>query len=283
MLTSFSRQIEELHGFESDYMKILYYDLPKNYNENYKSYEYNRLCTILQGSKQVSINNGNKFKYDSSEFILLPPNSCVNLSIMEDTKAVVYEISDKLIDDICTRVVVEKEEDVSLIKNEIGKKLFNPAISSTMDRMTSMLASDVKNKEFLMDLYSQELVYGLLINDYITKSDKELLTPSEKCIEYIRNNISIGISFKDLAHDLNMSPSNLTLLFKRDYGMTPKEYQNLLRLKLAKDMIKCKNITEVSYDLGFESLSYFIKLFKQYYGITPKQYYMENYKVGKAT
>lgn len=278
MLTSFSRQVEEFHGFESNYVKILYYDLPKNYRENYKSYEYNRLCTILEGSKEVSINSGSKFTYDSSEFILLPPNSCVNLSIMENTKAIVYEISDKLISDVSSKVETLSDDSVSLSKKDIEKKLFDPSLHFTMSRMNNILTSTIKNKEFLMDLYSQELMYSLLINEYIGKTDKEALKPSEKCIEYIRDNISSRISFKDYAEQLNMSPSGLTLMFKRDYGMTPKEYQNLLRLKLAKNMIQYKNITEVAYDLGFDSLSYFIKLFKQYYGQTPKQYYMNNYR-----
>ena len=54
----FDRQLELADGIETEYLRILYYTFEKNYNDTYKSYEYKRLCTIVDGEKNVRINNG---------------------------------------------------------------------------------------------------------------------------------------------------------------------------------------------------------------------------------
>ena len=114
MLHNFDRKFERNHDFETEYLKILYYDLSANYRETYKSYHYNRLCTIVQGTKHVRINSGDEFDYSTSDFILIPPNSGVEMEIKDPTIAIVYEISDKLIDD--TRKKIQLNHDVDFKK-----------------------------------------------------------------------------------------------------------------------------------------------------------------------
>ena len=79
-------------------------------------------------------------------------------------------------------------------------------------------------------------------------------------------------TIKEVAAELNISPSALINSFKKNTGYTPKEYQNLVKLKASVHKLKEKSVTDVCYDLGFENISYFIKIFKSYYGETPKQY-----------
>ena len=50
----FDRQLELADGIETEYLRILYYTFEKNYNDTYKSYEYKRLCTIVDGEKNIS-------------------------------------------------------------------------------------------------------------------------------------------------------------------------------------------------------------------------------------
>ena len=65
----FDRQLELADGIETEYLRILYYTFEKNYKDTYKSYEYKRLCTIVDGEKNVRINNGENIIYDSSKYI----------------------------------------------------------------------------------------------------------------------------------------------------------------------------------------------------------------------
>lgn len=275
MIRNFDRHFEKHHHFETEYLKILYYDLSKDYKEIYKSYQYNRLCTIVTGKKHVKINNGKEFDYNASEFILLPPHSSVEMEIKEDTIAIVYEINDKLIEDIQNRIQLNSDHDCNLSQNTIIKEDFSGSIKSSIQRINSYCMSNDPNKPFLIDLSSQELIYNLM-KDYSIYSHSSTHTndPVNYTLNFLKENIFHNVTIKEIAEHLNMSPSNLISCFKKRTNMTPKEYQNILKLKISKEELKHKNVTEVCYKLGFENVSYFIKLFKNYYGETPKQYAM---------
>lgn len=130
-----------------------------------------------------------------------------------------------------------------------------------------------KNKEFLLDLYAQELVYNLFkIKGIQQVINLERVNPIHKSLKYIQDNIRQPISISQLASDQNMSETNFCNSFKKIVGITPKEYITNMKLTKAKDMLKNQNVTEVAFDLGYENISHFIALFKNKYGITPKQY-----------
>ena len=50
-MDKFDRNLELSDGLETEYLRLLYYDFNKYYNDIYKSYEYKRLCTIINGEK----------------------------------------------------------------------------------------------------------------------------------------------------------------------------------------------------------------------------------------
>jgi AraC-like DNA-binding protein len=61
--------------------------------------------------------------------------------------------------------------------------------------------------------------------------------------------------------------------FKRYNDITPKQYLLDLKLEYACDQLKNsdKPVSEISYDIGYENVSHFIKAFKKKYNTTPKQ------------
>lgn len=139
--------------------------------------------------------------------------------------------------------------------------------------LPNISAKPYKNKEFLLNLYAQELVYHLIkIKGIQQIINLENDNPIYKSIKFIHDNIRQPISIGQLAYNLNMSDTNFCQSFKKMMGITPKEYITNLKLTQAKDMLKNQNVTEVAYDLGYENISHFIALFKIKYGITPKQY-----------
>lgn len=275
MIHNFDRRFENNNNYETEYLKILYYDLSKDYKGIYRSYQYNRLCTIVNGIKHVKINNEKEFDYNESEFILLPPNSSIEMEAKEDTIAIVYEISDKLIEDTKNHIQIEYLTDLVEPTKKILRDKIHNSLNSPIQRINQYCMSNDPNKAFLIDLCSQELIYNLIKNHYIPidYSGKNL-DPVTYTLNYLRENIYQAVTINELANYLNMSTSNLISSFKKKTNMTPKEYHNLLKLKKSKEELRYKNVTEVCYELGFQNVSYFIKLFKKYYGETPKQFAM---------
>lgn len=273
MLTDFNRDLELVDSLETDYLKILYYDLSPMSGE-YKSYENSRLCTILEGRKNVSVNKNTSFTYTPSQFILLPPQSTVHMDIDVPTKALVFELNDILL-----KLVTEKiSADLGANYETLNESRFflgnvNSDLSNCLNNINYISLESNKNKEFLLDLYAQELAYHLIKVKGIQQIiNLEFSHPIHKALKYINENMKQQISISQLAYDLNMSETNFSNSFKKAMGVTPRVYITNLKLTQAKKMLKNQNVSEVANDLGFTDLSHFISLFKSKYGITPKQY-----------
>ena len=78
--------------------------------------------------------------------------------------------------------------------------------------------------------------------------------------------------------DVGLTPRRMTDIFKQEYGVTPKEYADSLRLRAAKDMLAASSekVIYVAYQAGFSSLAAFNRFFKQQTGQTPTEYRKEH-------
>ena len=279
MLNIFDRKLEILDGFETEYVKILYYDLPKNYSGEYRTYNYSRFCTIINGHKNVTLNDNRKFKYNKDNYLLLPPNSKVHMDMDVNTTALVFELNNELIYEVLRKTQFSNVaiNDLKLTKNFfLGENKFD--ISKDIESIFNASISNESNNEFLIDLYAQKLVFDLIKN----KSALNILkdgssNPINIAIKYIDENIHSIINIKELANELYMSESNFSHSFKKIVGEKPVEYIKNKKLQIALEYLKTENVTEVAYELGYANISYFIKLFKDKYKITPKQYQLNIY------
>lgn len=94
-----------------------------------------------------------------------------------------------------------------------------------------------------------------------------------KTIEYINDNIEYELSVSSLSEIANLSLYYFIRVFKKETGLTPKEYIINQRIKRAKELI-LKNITlsHVALQSGFYDQSHMLKYFKSYTGLTPSLY-----------
>lgn len=275
MIHSFDPRYEKNDGCETDYLRILHYDLAQGYEETYRSYQYPRLCTIAKGEKHVTINQSGEFTYQTSDFIILPPNTEVQMRIDTPTTAIVYEISEHLIE--CTANRLENLLDTSLERkdDQVGKIGLDSSMRLHLSRINQYAMSQDPNKGFLIDLCAQELAYHMIKNAKVNLSKFRKLDPISYTIQQLSLTQTPAPTVNEIAYHLNMSASNLIGLFKNKTGLTPKEYQKQFKLSQALRSLKHKSVSQVCYDLGFENVSYFIKIFKETYGVTPKQYVLK--------
>ena len=90
---------------------------------------------------------------------------------------------------------------------------------------------------------------------------------------YINTNFDKGLNLGLLSHMCFTSKFHLLRLFKRYYGVTPKQYLTDKRIEIAKELLrKGVNITETCFATGFESPSSFSTLFKYRVGLAPAEF-----------
>lgn len=110
--------------------------------------------------------------------------------------------------------------------------------------------------------------------------ENDFLNKSKECIEENLVNEQFGVS--ELANEMGMSRSNLLRRIKKLTNLSASQFIRQVRLKNAMELLKQNSYTvsEVSYQVGFSSSSYFIKCFHDHYGYPPgelgKRDFIEN-------
>lgn len=81
------------------------------------------------------------------------------------------------------------------------------------------------------------------------------------------------LSVEKLADQMATNRSHFQRKVKTITGLSPSEIVRTIRLEKAKELLLAKsgNITEVAYQTGFSSQSYFTKCFTQHFGLSPTQ------------
>lgn len=277
-IQSFSRTDETEFSLPTSNVNLLYYDLPKNFSDEYRTYDSARLCTIIQGRKDVSINNSERFIYDHKKFILLPPHSTVFMSMAEYTKALVYEFNNAIIEKVYQKVSDNLQIDML---QEVDYSLFHldmltDRLNELHQRTQQIIKGDDRNIDFLLTLTSQEIIYELIK----IKGCHEIIHhhqnhPINKAIRIMNSTEGNLMSISEISDTVNMSLSLFSQRFKSITLLTPKDYMKRIRLDKSLGYLERMTVTETAYELGFENISYYIKIFRQEYGITPKQYQLQ--------
>lgn len=99
---------------------------------------------------------------------------------------------------------------------------------------------------------------------------------TEKLIEiarYIENNVDQKITLSNLGEVAGLSSSRLQRVFKAVFGVSPKAYQDAIRMRHFKNSLKEGNaITDAIYSAGFGSISRVYGEATRNIGMTPKAY-----------
>ncbi|MCJ7935169.1 MAG: AraC family transcriptional regulator [Chryseobacterium sp.] len=97
--------------------------------------------------------------------------------------------------------------------------------------------------------------------------------------DYIHENYDKQPNVNEIAKIVSLSTPAFCRYFKKQTNMTFTDFVNNYRINQAKIfLLKDYSVTEVCFQVGFESLSYFNKLFKQHTGETPSEFRKKYFK-----
>lgn len=104
-------------------------------------------------------------------------------------------------------------------------------------------------------------------------SNERQLDAVVKTKRYIDNNLEKEINLILLTNIGYASKFHLLRLFKKYYGLTPKQYITDKRIEQSvKNLKSGMTVTETCFSVGFECPSSFSTLFKDKTGLTPTEY-----------
>lgn len=145
------------------------------------------------------------------------------------------------------------------------KKLIQDTKSETINEI-----KDFKSLKMWLMLYLRNLTE--FINDIkLSKSSSNLVI---NALDYINKNYKDNFTLEDVADTLSVSPFYLSKLIKEITGKNFTDHLTDKRINHAKELLLNTDMTikEITYEVGFNSQSYFSTIFKKIVGVTPSDY-----------
>ena len=149
-------------------------------------------------------------------------------------------------------------------------------------KLTEHYETALDSSQIIMQSLILELIYMLLEHcssrSFKTKSSNAEMI--EKSIRYIKDNLTADLSLNSVARVTSFSPIYFHNCFKRSTGKSLREFveeariQKSVNLLISTDM----NLSEIAYECGFSSQSYFSYAFKRKMKMTPREYVKSIYQ-----
>ena len=93
----------------------------------------------------------------------------------------------------------------------------------------------------------------------------------DAAIDYMRAHLNEPFTIGKLVDHIGYGRSRFFELFRGNTGMTPNDYLRRLRLEAARGLLEktSRPVTDIAFEVGFNSSQYFSTVFLQYTGLTP--------------
>ncbi|MEM8527857.1 MAG: response regulator [Bacteroidota bacterium] len=126
----------------------------------------------------------------------------------------------------------------------------------------------LKQRRRLRRAYAEKISLQPSQIEVISQDDRFL----KEVMEYVEDEIdNPDLEIEAMAKHVNMSRSQLYRKLKAITGDSPSTFIRNIRLERAKDLLlqRKATVSEIAYDLGFSTLSYFTRCFKEKFGVSP--------------
>ena len=113
---------------------------------------------------------------------------------------------------------------------------------------------------------------ALKVTDQLVDPEVAMPPSVTKACGYIRARALVDdINLAEVARHCGVSEGHLSRIFHHATGLTFREYLSQIRIGRAKSLLihSGKNVTEIAYESGFQSLSQFHRAFRKIHGTTP--------------
>ena len=122
---------------------------------------------------------------------------------------------------------------------------------------------------FFANIFKENLV----IKKDSTLSDDSKIFKIKDVIKYIEDNYRNDININTLANICHYNEYHFMRFFKKYTGKTCIQFIKNYRLEKSYNLLKTTDlsVTQISFDVGFSNVSYFIRSFKEKYKVTPKE------------
>lgn len=253
-----------------------YFDrLPKTYFED-------EACFVFVNEGEVSVRSQNDYMNLNNKQAILA--KCLNYYFETDEKQ--RESSEKVevIAVILYPALVEE-----IFEFDLSKSAYTLDYNIKQLEVDRLLANFKESINILLDHpeLADEGIIRTKLKEFVLLVSKSQNAPSQLDflaalfkplnIEFkstIQHNIYSNLSLDELARLCHLSTSSFKRKFTELYKASPKKYMSQKKVEKAAALLKTEDsrISDIAYDVGFESLATFHRNFTSVYGKSPSEY-----------
>lgn len=160
------------------------------------------------------------------------------------------------------------------LRARVWDYLVNPVdiddLYQTVNKLTKLRISEIGNNKRRTIIHPQQAQS----NKISTNRSDNMKSITLNVIKYVENHYHEKIYISELSEKCFISQHQFSRSFKREKGITFREYLINYRIDKARELLdeSLLSIGDVSFSVGFFDHSYFTRMFKRHVGLSPSEY-----------
>jgi AraC-like DNA-binding protein len=228
--------------------------------------EKSRSCaTCLQMQQQLS--EGARFE---------PATVTCQLGLVDT--AVPVRLGEQLIGFLQTGQVLRKKASPSQIERtsrliaEWGLEMSDERLQSVYFGTKVLSSKQYEAMVKLLSIFAEHI--SVVSNQIVVHRENAESPVIKRAKEFIVENQAEDLSLGQVAKAVNTSTFHFCKMFKKATGLNFTEYVSRVRVEKARNLLLNPNlrISEIAYEVGFQSLTHFNRVFKKITGQSPTDY-----------
>ena len=245
-----------------------YTELKKNYVMSRKNGRKDYLLLFIEEGSCVFEHDGIRNTVDENSIILFKPNQSQFYSYFMDRTTRVFWVH-------FTGKKAEQILQKANISSPFSTLYYKPTHLETA--IYNIIAEFKKPTQYYREICSSYLnIYLNYIGDALS-NDNESSIVNDKLAE-VAQNISTtydqNLPIEHYANIYGCSVNQFTIIFRENFGCTPRAYITQQRLNTAENLLLNSNLSikKIAESIGYEDPLYFSRIFKKRYGYSPREF-----------
>lgn len=246
------------------------------------------ITSMVRGKKVMHLFDKPAFDYLPGETVIVPANETMIIDFPEaqynsPTQCIALAVDGAYVSETMAYMnhYYNHKEEMREWRLQFNQYHFanDTEVTALINKLIRVCSSNDRAKDVFADLTLKELLIRLVQSQYMHQvavecDDRKKKDRMHYVLHYIHEHLTEKIAVDVLSRKAYLSRNLFFKWFKEQVGITPLDYINNERIKLAKQLLanSQNTVSSVSTQCGFSDVNYFIRLFKKTEGITPRAY-----------